>query len=152
MSVPQNGQLSLDALPFGGRVGLKEEVFFAVLTAVGVVGWGWRFWLVVFDRLDLEAELFEGAGELALLARVFCSVFVLGLHLYSNELLDFGGQVFDLLARGLEGFGELLVVFAKPLILLLYLLNPFDELPSFLCPFSADLQVNLYLGFELGQR
>lgn len=152
MSVPQNGQLSLDALPFGGRVGLEEEVFFAILTAVGVVDWGWRFWLVVFDCLDLEAELFEGAGELVLLARVFCSVFVLGLHLDGHELLYFGGQVFDLLTRGLEGFGELLVVFGKSLVLLLYLLNPFDELPSFLCPFIADLKVNLFLGFELGQR
>lgn len=56
-----------------------------------MVDWGWRFGLVVFDCLDLEAELFECAGEFVLLARVFCSVFVLGLHFDSHELLEFSG-------------------------------------------------------------
>lgn len=73
--------------------------------AMGMEDWSWTFGLVVFDCLDLAAELLESASELVLLVRVFSSVFVLGLHLDCHELLDFAGQVLDLLARGLKGLG-----------------------------------------------
>ena len=56
-----------------------------------MVDWGLRFGLVFFDCLDLEAELFECAGELVLLTGAFCSIFVLELHLDGHELLDFSG-------------------------------------------------------------
>ena len=118
MRVLQDGQLALDALPLRWRVGLEEEVLLAVLAAVAVLHWGWHFGLVVLYRLDLHSQLLECAGELVLRARVFCPVFVLGLHLDGHELFDFAGQVLHLLPRGLQGLGKLLVLFGKLEILL----------------------------------